>query len=424
MLVEKKRLIELLAHEDNRVVRAASEALEKFFYGSGDVIEHLLKALDINKSDLDESLLAARIKYFIPTDNDLLEILRLIIELEDKADVASSNISWHLMNSLLEFPFQLLEKNYSSFSSNKGLLSIFEIAKNQAEVKNLEPAVLWEKLEKICRQYRDKEMERDDDEYCELLVKALSQKGEKIKQKVMMYLSQEDMNDYHLEFYLVKLAGKLRIKETIPHLFRILINSDPLEFVYSQSIEALGKIGTPEVVEEIDSLYLSHKELRNSFAEILKYIPHDYSEKLALKLLGKENDTEAKTFLAGALCDIFSINSGELIIDIIRKKQYEPSIMELPDYLIPVYAYHNKTIDNLAELEREDKEFRDEHYHTHHPIFKIAKQVKPSEDDDAIEDEESEPFDIDMEDNQRGTKKLPMSRIPSKKRYKKKKKKG
>jgi len=428
MIVKKERLIELVCHEDWRVRRASAEALEEFFPGSDNVIKHLLQAIDTFRHK--EYILspAVRIKHFTPTEKDLKEILRLFIELEPETGDQSANLKWHLQNSLLESPFQLLEKNYNLLASNEKLLEIYEIVKNREQVKYLEADILWDELVELCNRYRNKKMERDDSSYCGLLVKSLSQKqkGEKIKHKVIMYLSQDTDVNYHLELFLVELAGNLKLRETVPYLFRILIDSDFRDLVRSSCSISLGQIGTPEVVEKIGSLYRSYKDLKNVLAETFKYIPYDYSEEMAVQLLKSETDPETGTFLAGALCDIFSIKSSDMIIDIIRKKQYDPSIMGLLDYLIPVYVYHNKTIDNLAELERREREFQDERLDTH-PLFKLRKHPKLSKDHDEIEDEESDSFDEDdiedIEDSRERKKVMPMSRIPSKKRNKSKKKK-
>jgi HEAT repeat protein len=274
-------------------------------------------------------------------------------------------------------------------------------------------------------------MENDDNRYCNLLVECLSQpqKGEKIKDRVIAYFGQDTSANYHLEQYLVELAGNLKIKETVPYLFDILTEVDSLTYVYSSCIEALGRIGTPGVAAEIGLLYPAYKDLRNGLAEIFGYMPYDYAEEKAIRILKEETDPEARTFLAGALCDIFSLKSGDIIMDIIRNRQYDRSIMGLSDYLIPVYVYHNKTIDHLAELESLDREFWDEHNQAH-PFFGPGKNFKPLEDEDKVEiemededvDEEPGAFEPDTVYNQE-EKRKPKSRIPSKKRNKSKKKK-
>ncbi len=175
------------------------------------------------------------------------------------------------------------------------------------------------------------------------------------------------------------------------------------------------------MVEKIGLIYPVYEDLRNALAEIFSYMPYDYAEEKAIRLLREETDPGTRTFLAGALCDIFSLKSGDMIIDIIRKSQYDPSIMELLGYLIPVYVYHNKTIDNLAELESIEREFRDERYYVH-PLFSRGKYSKSLEGEDAVEDEDPGASDFDTAGSQE-RKRMPMSLIPSKKRNKSKKKK-
>ncbi|MCP5105397.1 MAG: HEAT repeat domain-containing protein, partial [bacterium] len=137
MLVEKKRLIELLYHEDERVKSAAAEALEKFFPGSDDVIEHLLKVIDTAGEKA--MSLAAAIKYFVPTENDLHEVLRYIKETGDKKNTERHNLHMMLKLSFREFPFELLEKNYRELSFDKELVRIYDILKEQKETIRAEP---------------------------------------------------------------------------------------------------------------------------------------------------------------------------------------------------------------------------------------------------------------------------------------------
>jgi hypothetical protein len=345
--------------------------------------------------------------------------------LEDETDEHAVNLQWHLRNSLFEFPFQLLENNYTSLSFNKHLLEIYEIAKNREQVKCLEPEVLWEELTTLSDRYRNKKTESHDSIYGHLLVKSLSKKqnGEKIKHRVIKYLSQETDVNYYLEDYLVELAGNLKLVEAVPYLFRILIDSAPIHIVRETCTKSLGQIGTPGVVEEIGALYQSDRELITALAGIIEYIPYDYSEEMAIQLLKGETDPDAITFLAASLCCIFSIKSGEMIIDIIEKKQYNPTIMRLLDYLIPVYVYHNKAIDNLAELEKISCKFRDESWEAN-PTVKLAESLKDMMAQKAKKDKELDTFKPEKpgDYSQKREKVIPISLIPSKKRHKDKKK--
>jgi HEAT repeat protein len=371
-LVEKKRLIQLLDHEDERVITAAAGALARFFPGSKNIITHLLR---IDNIDIKTKLtLLAKIKNFVPTEDDIREIIYLFTKFKDNTGLDAEILRLHIISTLLEFPFPVLEKNFSTFAFNEELLGIYEMVKEQEEIKSLEPDVLWENLEKLCLEYHDYDvMDSEDGEYAEALVKALSEKGGLIKHKIVMYLSQGSRNNYSLEFCLVRLAGKLRLKETVPYLFRILTEYEPADLINESCIHTLGEIGTPEVVETIGKLYPVHEDIRGFFADILEAIPYPCAEDMAIKLIKKEHDIENKTFLADALCSIFSIKSSDVVIDIIRKKQYNPILMSLLDNLVPVYVYHGKTIDNMVELEKISKEYNDE-FDSSDPFYQMIKQ--------------------------------------------------
>ena len=90
---------------------------------------------------------------------------------------------------------------------------------------------------------------------------------------------------------------------------------------------------------------------------ILKYIPYSYTEDLAIELLKNENNMTNKTFIAGVLCDIFSLRGMEHGLKIVEEKDYDVQAMHLLDYITPVYTYYNEKIDNLADIELKDDKF-------------------------------------------------------------------
>jgi len=104
-----------------------------------------------------------------------------------------------------------------------------------------------------------------------------------------------------------------------------LKESDFIHTVHSLCIRALRNIGTQEVIEEVENLYYLNRNLRTAFADILKYIPYDYSEDLTIRLIKEEQDVSVKTFLACALCDIFSLKGAGIIKDMITMGRYQPT---------------------------------------------------------------------------------------------------
>jgi uncharacterized protein YecA (UPF0149 family) len=94
-------------------------------------------------------------------------------------------------------------------------------------------------------------------------------------------------------------------------------------------------------------------------ASILKWIPYNYSEDLALRLLKDEQDIAQKTFLAEALCGMFSLKATNLITNMIENRQYDPSIFNLSDLMIPIYEYYHQPYD-LTSLQKNERQFRQE----------------------------------------------------------------
>ena len=252
MIVNRDRLIQLLSHQDARVRDASVHALEKFFPGSPGIIEHILQSIKVFRDDC--LSLVAGIKYFTPSINDVQEIVSIINETDKHRDETSLNIYFHLTQSFLSFPFEILTKNQNIFSFNKELAQLYEILQNRDGFKKQDPKHLWNELTGFCSQYRDKPVEGENIQYAQLLLEALSQHKDQIKGKIVVLLSQEKPDNYLLHEYMVDLAGRLKLEQTVPYLFRILQESDFMHTVHSLCIRTLGNIGTKEVVEKIIDL--------------------------------------------------------------------------------------------------------------------------------------------------------------------------
>jgi hypothetical protein len=373
MIVDKDRLIELLHHQDARVRNATVHALEKYFVGSHGIIEYLLKSITLYPDDC-LSLVAA-IKYFTPTKNDVREIVNIINATDKHQDENATNIYFHLTRSLIAFPFDILAENQNILLFNKELSKIYEIAQHREEFMQQDPNYLWDELVGLCNRCQKKRIEGEDFHYGQLLIEGLSKYRDRIQGKIIMLLSQEKPDNYHLNEYMVTLAGKLKLKTTVSFLFRILRESDFIHTVHSQCINSLGNIGTQEVVDGVANLYNSNQELRTAFADILKYIPCDYSEDLIIRLIKKEQDVSVKTFLACTLCDIFSLKGSDIIKDMLKTKRYDSKIASLVDDLIPVYVYHNESVDELLALETIAKRYEFEQQEND-PLFQMGQQLK------------------------------------------------
>jgi hypothetical protein len=354
MLVNKERLIELLDHDNPHVRNESIKALASFFKGSSDVIAAIIKAIDKNK---DDSLsLVARIKSFIPNDDEIAELIRLFNETDPEADDESMNRHYHIQQSLLHFPIDILTNNEKIIRFNEDLSHAMDIALSREKVKVQDPDYLWNTMKDICSQFDNKEMDRDASQQVWLLSQGLLRHREQVKHKIIMHLSQETEVNYHLEDILVSMAGDLKIEEPVPFLFNLLRTTDYMHLVHDKCIQSLGKIGGRQVVKSIDEDW-HNEELRSGYSSILRRIPFDYTEELLIRCLNQESKEEIKTFLCGALCDIFSFKGAEKVLEIVKNEEYDPQISHLWDYVVPVFVYHDKEIDDIEEIQTRQDEY-------------------------------------------------------------------
>jgi len=400
MIVNKARLIEVLGHEDSRVRDASARALDSFFAGSTGISSHLIKAIVRFPDDCLTQ--ASALKYFIPEEQDIHEIVRLFnsIDKKDKDD-KSLSLRFHLTQCLLQAPFNLLDKNRDILSFSKELLQLYEIAKNRESFRNQDLEILWEELFGLCDHLMDNHIEPEDRAYGGVLIDGLCRHRDTIRDKVIICLRQEEPSNYNFQEYMVKLAGQLRLNETVPYIFRILHESDYMHTVHSECIRTLGKIGSREVVAKIEKIYDKDPERKIEFAEILKYIPHDYAENLALKLIQQEQDLNAKTFLACSLCDMFSWKAVEILKDMVRKQQVDHDVTTITDDLVPVYAYHDKPIEQLQVLSITEKKQGDA-YWKKNPLHQAAEPMREA----FLKYREQEKAEIEKKEKERKVKKL------------------
>jgi hypothetical protein len=372
MLVNRERLIELLDHENPNVRNESIKALASFFKGSSDVIAAIIKAIDKNK---DDSLsLVARIKSFIPNDDEIAELIRLFNETDPDHGDQAMNRFLHIQESLLHFPIEVVKSNEKIIRFNEDLSHSMDVALNREKAKSQDPDYLWDTLKEICDRFKDKSLDKEASQNGWLITQGLLRHREKIKHKIVMYLSQETDINYHFEEFLVTLAGDLRIEECVPYLFKLLKATDFMHLVHDKCIQSLGKIGGKLVVKTIEEDWHNEK-LRSEFSSILRRIPYDYAEDLLIRCLDQETDDEIKTFLCGALCDIFSLKGAEKVLKVIKNEEYDPQISHLWDYVVPVFIYHGKEIDNIDEIQSK-QDYYIKHKRESDPLYKASEGLR------------------------------------------------
>ena len=414
MLVNIKRLLELLQHENPNVRNQSIKALETFYKGSSGIISHIIRAID--KYPGDSLSLVARISLFIPNDDEISELIRLFNETDPDRDDQSMNRFFHIQQSLLHFPIQILISNEKIIRFNKDLSHSLDIALHKEKLKSQDPDYLWDTLKEICDRFKEKSLDQDASQNGWSITKGLLRHKEKIKHKIVMYLSQETENNYHFEEFLVSLAGDLKIEECAPFLFKLLKETDFMHSVHDRCIQSLGKIGGRNVVNTIEEDW-HIKKLRADYSSILRFIPFDYSEELLIRCLYQEKDEEIKTFLCDALCDIFSLKGAEKVLNIIKNKEYNPQISHLLDYVVPVFIYHGEEVNDIEGIQQKQDEYIKSHWKSD-PLYRVSKRLRNTFD---IFQKNYEKAKARKKKEQRKQKKKNIIKMKKKKKKKKKK---
>ncbi|WP_286365359.1 SEC-C metal-binding domain-containing protein [Rossellomorea vietnamensis] len=109
----------------------------------------------------------------------------------------------------------------------------------------------------------------------------------------------------------VYMAGELRTESTIPDLISLLVRDDGDEALEEIS-SALIKIGTTEVVEEVEKIALNEDTFIYS-VDVLAKIKSPQAEQALLRLLNRTKDMTIRTVILDSLCQQLSVEAIPLV---------------------------------------------------------------------------------------------------------------
>lgn len=130
----------------------------------------------------------------------------------------------------------------------------------------------------------------------------------------------------------VFLAGEIRMESLTPKLAKLLARVEE-DFLLEELMNALVKIGTEEVLQEIEP-NLHHTEMAFATVTIYKNIKHPLVEEILLPRLEKEEDKGIKTLIASALCYQLSTKAIPMV-DKVIEEGYDKSILDLTEDIYP-----------------------------------------------------------------------------------------
>ena len=165
------------------------------------------------------------------------------------------------------------------------------------------------------------------------LVEGISRDGEEFIDRVLSFLA-EEIDDVEgnpltwMEGFVVRLAGEMRIHAAVPLIVdKLHIDADWLS---EQCQEALAKIGTDEVVEEVATDYpLADFGYQIYASGILESIHTDECLKACLQLMEQEDDDDMKPHLGEAALLKFSSEAIEPVRQVLLNCTLNPEYVEM-----------------------------------------------------------------------------------------------
>ncbi len=198
---------------------------------------------------------------------------------------------------------------------------------------------LWQALRQYCEANRDKNnIEEFDLGHALRIVEALARQAHEYQGQIVALLS-EQVHDFRhdarkwLQPLMAKLAGEMRLQAAMPVLVGNL--GHPFSFLSDQSLFALAKIGSEEVVAAVcDPFPRASRDFRLYASELLGKIHLDLTVQRVLELLAGETDLAIRLNLCEALLEHFSFESVEPARLLIKHHQLTPDLRRLRSSLI------------------------------------------------------------------------------------------
>jgi SEC-C motif len=199
----------------------------------------------------------------------------------------------------------------------------------------------WQELHQYCDANKDKNnLEEFDLGHALRIVEALARQPHEYQGQIVALLAEQVRDFRHddrkwLQPLMANLAGAMRLKEAIPPLVGNL--GHPYSFLADQSMFALAKIGSDDVVAAVCDQYpRGSKDFRLWASDLLCKIHLDSTVRRVQELLSGETDLAVRLNLCEALLDHFSDEGIEPASRLIKEQQLTPDLRRLRSSLIAV----------------------------------------------------------------------------------------
>jgi hypothetical protein len=329
---------------------------------------------------------------------------RLLDVLERESDF---DVRYDLLKALQELELPRLKKNWERIGVMPQIPDhVLVDLLARVTLFETEPQELWRRLHDVADALDSDSEDPDDLEGpAANLMEALALHPEFTSPKVIEALRDHGEAEARFEFY-VELAGRLRLPEAVDEAIWRL-RPEQGDWVNEAACDALGRIGTIEVIEKLAAAYPTEGwGFRLSVTDILARIKRPESELAATRLLGHETDEELRSFLAISLCSLCPTEPGalETLRQMILDGRYFKSIVDLRDELSVVadltgYAppelpeWREHAITERARVQKSVAALMEKHDRAYRKLWVLKGSRRGEE---AKSEEPDEPFDPEL----------------------------
>jgi SEC-C motif len=323
-----------LLNDDLTVRKTVTQILEDTTLPTEDTLFIVLKAID-REGDVEptESLLP-RVSFLPMSEKDFVKILNRV-----EALPANDTRLIFYMRFIRKAETELLVKYKERVSRFFGEEELDEIVKMPDRSRDELMQEFNEVVEALEKDWHNQTFF----DYGKRVIKELVNKdgldSEEIEKGIMESRTEDGFLTYR-GILLLYLAGEMKREALVPRMVGFFRNEEEGDVALNELADALIKIGTPEVVREIEKVALIDSTYFFSI-KVLESIKTREAEQALLRLFAKATDLSQKTLLAEALSQHLSVESIPLVEALIEEG-YDRTMLTLEDSL-----YTNCIINNV-----------------------------------------------------------------------------
>jgi hypothetical protein len=204
------------------------------------------------------------------------------------------------------------------------------------ELAELSPDEVWERLLRHSQKMQEDTDDPIEGDVSDELVEAMARHGEDAARRALERLQSGPRGDW-MEVFCVEVLGQLRHAPATEVLIeRLLLDEDVLA---EAVVEALTRIGTVDVVRQLEAFYPGKEWHVRLFADDpLARIKRPESEAALLRLIEIEKEPDLTGNLAAGLCELCTTEGLEVVRRVVLEERYHPQMEDLEELLLATGA--------------------------------------------------------------------------------------